>query len=241
MMSTYNVRLSFTQHDVTWHSSVTNPIVTQIQKQSWMKICSSGTGIVLIFQSLFSFWFGRKRRISRTFDKLSNHLDEFLIKIPLGWDRNLEVPDEWESWGSAANALRLLAFPTCTTPATYPTCCQVAQHLKFRTLSLHVQPATKPAQILTKCVQAAPWEINIWAGVRLPEHDFSNLRASTFLSRKRTTQFCDNCGCDPKHIQDRGRILVTYSCLWVSRLHCLAEVTTYCRADCNDNKLPMKP
>lgn len=49
-----------------------------------MKIWKSGTGIILIFWSLFSFWFGRRRRKSRRFEKLSSNLDKSQIKIPLG-------------------------------------------------------------------------------------------------------------------------------------------------------------
>lgn len=150
-----------------------------------MKICNSGTGIILIFWSLFSFWFGRKRR-SRRFEKLSNNLDKFLIKIPLGciiqW-QELGSPI-WmgvfglRSWYSQAQCFPyvhkaqscsnlpdgLSGCPSAWTPMAPP---------------LHIPPATKFAQILTKwSVQITFWEIDICPGrsTRLDTYDLPHLR-----------------------------------------------------------------
>lgn len=150
-----------------------------------MKIRNSGTGIILIFWSLFSFWFGRKRR-SRRFEKLSNNLDKFLIKIPLGciirW-QELGSP-RWmgvlglRSWCAQAPGFPdvhkaqscsilpdgLSGCPSAWTPMAPP---------------LHIPAATKLAQILTKSsVQVTCWEINICLGrsKSLDTYDLPDLR-----------------------------------------------------------------
>lgn len=120
-----------------------------------MKIWNSGTGIILIFWSLFSFWFGRRRRKSRRFEKLSGNLDKSPIKIPLGciiqrqefgsprW-MGVSVLGSQCSWlpmhaQRAQNCSNLLnglsSCPSAETPTPLPLCNQTA---------------TNPPQILTR-------------------------------------------------------------------------------------------
>lgn len=160
----------------------------------------------------------------------------------------MEVPDEWESRGSGANAPRLLAPHTYRKPraaATCPTGCQAASQLRLPSL-FHSTTSYQLAQVLTKPgIQVIAWEINIWLGrgKALDTHDLPNPRASKCIPRNRATPFRDNHGCDPKCIQNKEKISVPFSCLWASRLHPQhLELFTVCGSiGCTSDKLPTKP
>lgn len=119
-----------------------------------MKIWNSGTGIILIFWGLFSFWFGRRRRKSRRFEKLSGNLDKSPIKIPLGCIIQRQELGSPRWMGVSVLGSQCSGFPwmhraqSCSNLLNGLSSCPSAE--TPMPLPLCIYTATNPAQIPTR-------------------------------------------------------------------------------------------
>lgn len=211
-----------------------------------MNIWNSGTGIILIFWSLFSFWFGRRRRKSRRFEKLSGNLDKSPIKIPLGCiiqRQELGSPRwmgvsvlgsqcSWLSVHAQSPELQQSAQWAVKLPISWNSNASSTSH------STNYKSCSDPQKRMSKLLSGK--STSVWFRSKiLDKYDISNLKAFLFMSRNKTIKFHYNCQW-LKHIQDNRRISVTFCCLWAQRLHLqhLAVFTAYCKINCNGDKLP---
>lgn len=201
-----------------------------------MKIWNSGTGIILIFWSLFSFWFGRRRRKSRRFEKLSGNLDKSPIKIPLGCiiQRQEFGSPRWMGvsvHGSQRSWLSMHAqSPELQQSAQWAVKLPISWNSNASSTlqSTSYKSSSDPHKTVSKFLENP--QLSGRSKI-LDKYDLHNLRAFLLMSRIKTINFHENFQW-LKHIQDNRRISVNFSCLWARRLHLkyLSVLTTYAKS-----------